>query len=122
MPALLAFGRARIGELQAAGIACARIIFDPGIGFGKTREHNLALLADCIQLHEIGCPVMVGHSRKSFLAHPGGNSAADRLAGTIAVACALVAQGVQILRVHDVAAVRQSLELFKATGGLAAEL
>ena len=106
-------GRRR-DELLAAGIDQDRIALDPGIGFGKTTEHNLQLLANAWRLHALGCPVLVGHSRKRFLA-----VAPQQVeAGTIAVALSLARQGVQILRVHDVAAVRQALWFFAATGGL----
>ena len=101
-------------RLITAGIAAARICLDPGIGFGKTPQHNLAILANVWRLYELGCPVLVGHSRKSFLNHVVGDESADRTAAGIGVACALASQGVQILRVHDVAAVRQALTLFDA--------
>jgi dihydropteroate synthase len=101
-------------RLIAAGISQSRICVDPGIGFGKTSQHNLTLLANCWRLLELGCPVLVGHSRKSFLGHVLGDESADRTAATIGVSCALASQGVQILRVHDVAQVRQALTLFEA--------
>ena len=112
--------------LLAAGIEQDRIALDPGIGFGKTTEHNFQLLANVQRFHELGCPVLVGHSRKRFLAQPLAasqqsateNALSDRTSGTIAVALSLARQGVQILRVHDVATVRQALLLFDATGGL----
>ncbi len=109
-------GRRR-DALVAAGIDRERICLDPGIGFGKTHEHNLTLLANCWRLHELGCPVLVGHSRKGFVGKVLGDKQANPLAGTIGVACALAAQGVQILRVHDAAAVRQALLLFESAGG-----
>jgi dihydropteroate synthase len=104
--------------LLAAGISKDRICLDPGIGFGKTHAHNLALLANCWWLHELGCPVLVGHSRKGFISHVIGDKTADRTAGTIGAACALAAQGVQVVRVHDVAPVRHALQLFEASGGI----
>ena len=70
------------------------------------------------RFHELGCPLLVGHSRKGFIAKVLGDKQADRTAGTIGVALALASQGVQILRVHDVAAVRQALLLFEAVGGI----
>jgi dihydropteroate synthase len=109
--------------LVVADIKPARICLDPGIGFGKTPQHNLTLLANCWRLHELGCPVLVGHSRKTFLRHVLGSKTVDLAAGDVTadlqaagmgVACALAAQGVQILRVHDVAQVRQALLLFEA--------
>jgi dihydropteroate synthase len=110
--------RARRDALLAAGISQERIALDPGIGFGKTTEHNLALLGNAWRLHALGCPVLVGHSRKRFIAQVLGEQAVDRRAGTIGVALALARQGVQILRVHDVAPVRQALHLYEASGGL----
>ncbi len=107
--------------LVAAGIAAERIALDPGIGFGKTTKHNLALLSQIGRLHELGCPILVGHSRKRFIGQVLDNPEADRTAGTIGVALAMALQGVQIVRVHDVAAVRQALVLFEATGGLGQE-
>lgn len=104
--------------LLAAGVEQARIAVDPGIGFGKTTEHNLQLLAAAAEFHAIGCPVLIGHSRKRFLAEAIGNSQCDRTAGVIGVALALARRRVQIIRVHDVAAVRQALQLFGAAGGL----
>ncbi len=115
---VLDFLRARRDDLERAGIGRARIVLDPGIGFGKTTEHNLRLLRAAGWLHALGCPILVGHSRKGFIGKVLGDRAADPLAGTIGVALALAGAGVQILRVHDVAAVRQALRLFQAAGGL----
>jgi dihydropteroate synthase len=112
------FLRKRRDALVAAGIDLARIALDPGIGFGKTPAHNLALLADAWRLHELGCPILVGHSRKAFIGEVLGDRKADRLAGTMGVALSLARQGIQVLRVHDVAPVRQALLFFEASGGL----
>jgi dihydropteroate synthase len=108
---------ARRDALEAAGISRQRIALDPGIGFGKRTAHNLALLSSAWRLHELGCPVLVGHSRKGFLQKVIGDPKADPLYGTIGVALALARQGVQIIRVHDVAPVRQTLLAFEAAGG-----
>jgi dihydropteroate synthase len=97
-----------------------RIALDPGIGFGKTHDHNLVLAANCGRFHELGCPLLVGPSRKGFIGKVLGDKEADRTAGTIGVVLALARQGVQIVRVHDVAVVRQALLLFEAAGGIAA--
>jgi len=105
---------ARIEACERTGIPPARLIADPGIGFGKTLAHNLALLASLSVFHGLGCPILLGASRKSFI---GGLTAAevdDRLPGSIAAALIGAAQGVQILRVHDVAATRQALALWEA--------
>jgi len=115
---VFAFLAARRDALTAAGVGRERIALDPGIGFGKTTEHNLALLRNAARLHELGCPIVIGHSRKRFIGRVLGDSGADRTAGTIGVGLSLARRGVQVLRVHDVAAVRQALLLFEAGGGL----
>jgi dihydropteroate synthase len=117
--------RARCDALVAAGIDVERIALDPGIGFGKTHQHNLTLLANAHHFHELRCPLVVGPSRKGFIGKVLGDKTADRTAGTIGVALSLAAQGVQVIRVHDIAPVREALLLFEATGGIdgrAAEL
>jgi dihydropteroate synthase len=112
---VLAYLQARRDALTAAGVAPGRIALDPGIGFGKTTEHNLALLGNMWRFHALDCPLLVGHSRKRFIGEVLGDVQADRTAGTIGVALSLAAQGVQILRVHDVGPVRQALMLYAAT-------
>ncbi|HJQ78700.1 MAG TPA: dihydropteroate synthase [Lacipirellulaceae bacterium] len=108
----------RRDELVAAGIPQERICLDPGIGFGKTHEHNIELMARCHEFHALGCPLLVGHSRKGFLGKLIGNKEADRTAATVGAAISLAVQGVQIVRVHDVRPVREALAAFEATGGL----
>lgn len=115
---VLEFLRRRRDRLTSEGIELARIAIDPGIGFGKTHEHNLALVTNAWRFHDLGCPVLVGHSRKGFIAKLIGDKPADRAAGTIGAALSLASQGVQILRVHEVAAVRQALLVYEATGGI----
>ena len=110
--------RERRDALLAHGLDRHKICLDPGIGFGKTHEHNLTLLAHCGRYHELGCPLLVGHSRKGFIGKVLGDKHADRTAGTIGIALALARQGVQIVRVHDVLPVRQALRLFDAVGGI----
>ena len=106
---------ARVQALEAAGIPRGRIIVDPGIGFGKTLEHNLALLQNLALFHSMGCPVLLGASRKRFIGTFGGApEPRARVAGSIAVALWGVAQGVQVLRVHDVAETAQALRLWRA--------
>ncbi|MEX0610569.1 MAG: dihydropteroate synthase [Pirellulales bacterium] len=112
--------RQRRDALVAAGIARERICLDPGIGFGKTHQHNLTLMAHCRELHALGCPLLVGHSRKGFLAKLIGDKEADRTSATVGAALSLAVQGVQIVRVHDVRPVREALVAFEATGGFAA--
>ncbi|MEX2026537.1 MAG: dihydropteroate synthase, partial [Pirellulaceae bacterium] len=109
---------ARRDALTAAGIDRARVCLDPGIGFGKTHQHNLTLMANCWRFHDLGCPLLVGHSRKGFIGKVLGDKDANRTFATIGAAMSLAAQGVQILRVHDVLAVRQALALFAACGGV----
>ena len=108
----------RRDALVAAGIARERICLDPGIGFGKTHEHNITLMAQCDEFHTLGCPLLVGHSRKGFLGKLIGDKEADRTYATIGAALSLAVQGVQIVRVHDVRAVREALAAFEATGGI----
>lgn len=112
------FLRRRRDAVAGQGIALDRIALDPGIGFGKTAAHNLELLRRAADLHELGRPVLVGHSRKQFIGHVLADPKADRTAGTIGAALALARAGVQILRVHDVEPVAQALALFEAAGGL----
>lgn len=109
---------ARRRALVVAGIVPARICLDPGIGFGKTHQHNLTLMANCWRFHELGCPVLVGHSRKGFLANLIGDSERDRTAVTVGSALALARQGVQVIRVHDVRPVREALLAFATMGGI----
>ncbi len=106
---------ARIAVCEDAGISRTHIAVDPGIGFGKTLDHNLEILAHMDVLHELGCPVVLGASRKSYI---GRLSAADdphdRVAGSVASALAARAKGVQIFRVHDVAETRQAFDVWEA--------
>lgn len=110
--------QARRNALTAAGVPAERIALDPGIGFGKTHQHNLALLASCHRYHGLKCPLVLGPSRKGFIAKVLQDQQLDRTAGTVGVSLSLASQGVQILRVHDVAQLRQALRLFEATGGI----
>jgi dihydropteroate synthase len=111
---------ARIAACEAAGIARARIAIDPGLGFAKTAEHNVSILARLACFHALGHPLLVGASRKSFIARLSrGEQPKDRLPGSIASVLAALARGAQILRVHDVAATRQAVAVWEAiaTGG-----
>jgi len=100
----------RIAECETAGVDRARLIVDPGIGFGKRLDHNLALIAGLERFAALGCPVLLGASRKRFIEWVDRRgAAADRLGGSIAAALAGAARGASILRVHDVAATRQAL-------------
>ena len=115
---IFAYLQQRRDALTEAGVDPAQICLDPGIGFGKTHQHNLDLLAGCGQFHQLGCPLLIGHSRKGFLGKLLGDREADRTAATIGVALSLAVQGVQIIRVHDLRPVREALLLFEATGGI----
>lgn len=111
---VVAFLRERAAAAVAAGIPPERIWLDPGIGFGKRREHNLALLAHLGRLVAIGYPVLVGASRKRFLAADDHDTPDDRLAASLAAASLAAANGAAIVRVHDVAATRRALALTDA--------
>ena len=110
---------AHLAHARALGIPAERIVVDPGIGFGKTVAHNLALIRGLSLFHGLGCPVLLGASRKRFIGSIGGAEAADaRMPGSIAVALAGIAQGVQITRVHDAGETRQAWRLWQAVQGL----
>ncbi|MYM54721.1 dihydropteroate synthase [Thalassovita mangrovi] len=105
----------RVAALEAAGIPRTRILTDPGIGFGKKMEHNLPLLRRIGLFHSLGCPILLGVSRKKFIGTLGNApEPRDRAAGSVAVALGAVAQGVQVLRVHDVFETRSALNLWQA--------
>jgi dihydropteroate synthase len=110
-----AFLEERMAFAVSAGVAEERIMLDPGIGFGKTVEHNLALLARLDELVALGRPVVIGTSRKSFLGRLTGREVGDRLAGTIATNVMAYERGATVFRVHDVAAVRDALAVAAAT-------
>ena len=105
----------RIEDATSKGINRQRIIVDPGIGFGKTKDHNLKLLRDLSMLHNLGVPVLLGASRKRFIGTIGDAAEAkNRMPGSLAVALHGAAQGAHIIRVHDVAETRQALNLWQA--------
>jgi dihydropteroate synthase len=105
----------RIEAAVAAGIDREMIVIDPGIGFGKTLDHNLALLAGLSLFHGLGAPILLGASRKRIIGSiTGKRDPKERMPGSLAVALAGAAQGVQILRVHDVAETRQALDVWRA--------
>jgi dihydropteroate synthase len=110
-----AFLEERLAAAVAAGIAEERIQLDPGIGFGKTLEHNLELLRRLDEIVAIGRPVVVGTSRKSFLGRITGREVDDRLPGTIATNVLALAKGASVFRVHDVAPLRDALAVAAAT-------
>ncbi len=112
-----AFLAERVEVAVAAGVAEERIWLDPGIGFGKTAEHNLELLRRLGELHELGRPLVIGTSRKSFIGRVDGSVASERVGGTIASSVWAAAEGADVLRVHDVAEVGQALALANAVLG-----
>jgi len=114
----------RVAVCAAAGIPMGRLCVDPGIGFGKTLDHNFDLLGHMGLFHGLGCAVLLGASRKSFIARASGaadangrptDRAKDRLAGSLAAALAAIEQGVQFVRVHDV---RETVQAVRVAEGL----
>ena len=106
---------ARIAACAAAGIANQRVIVDPGIGFGKTLDHNLALLRGLAMFRTLGCPLLIGVSRKSFIGRLDGVAEPKRrLAGSLAAGLWALAQGADVLRVHDVAETAQAIAVWQA--------
>jgi dihydropteroate synthase len=106
----------RIAAALEAGIAPSRIAADPGLGFGKTLAHNLALLEHTSLFHGLGVPLLIGASRKRFIQGlAGGAEPRSREPGSHAAAIAAASQGAQILRVHDVAGTSQALGVWRAS-------
>jgi len=118
--------RAGLARAAAAGIPAAQVILDPGLGFAKTPEQSVELLARVGELRALGHPLLVGPSRKRFIGHLTGAPVEDRLPGTLAAVTACVLAGVELVRVHDVAAARQAAlvaaALRDARGGAPAAL
>ncbi len=117
---VVAFLRERVSVLRALGVTSARIAVDPGIGFGKTVDHNFALLGRQRELLALGLPVLAGWSRKSSLGAITGRPVGERLVASVAAALAAVQQGATVLRVHDVAATVDALKVWRAAGLLQA--
>jgi dihydropteroate synthase len=111
-----AFLAARAQALRARGVAAERIVLDPGIGFGKTPDHNFELLRRQHELLQHGYPLLAGWSRKSSLGVLTGRQAGERLAASVAAALAAVQRGARIVRVHDVAATVDALRVWGAAG------
>ena len=105
---------ARITFAEDAGIDRSNIIVDPGIGFGKTLAHNISILKHVAIFHGLGCPLLVGASRKRMIGDIGGGEADSRLGGSLAIALDLARKGVQIIRVHDVYESVQAIKLQNA--------
>tara|TARA_Y100000590_G_C15070447_1_gene769851 strand:+ start:37 stop:561 length:525 start_codon:yes stop_codon:yes gene_type:complete len=105
----------KIRYLRSQGIKHNNIILDPGIGFGKNLKHNITLLRNISIFHSLGFPVMLGTSRKRFIKSLSGvNDSKERLGGTISSSLLAIMQGVQILRVHDVNEINQSIKVFNS--------
>lgn len=105
----------RVQRAVSAGIPRHRIVIDPGIGFGKSLAHNLAILRRISLYHGLGCAILLGVSRKRFIGMiADAPVAADRMPGTLALTLAAMDQGVQIHRVHDVGQIRQGIRLWQA--------
>jgi dihydropteroate synthase len=113
---VLAFLRERMQALTDAGVETERVVLDPGIGFGKTPEHNWALMHRQRELLSLGRPLLVGWSRKSTLGELTGRPVDQRVAASVAAALAAVQQGARIVRVHDVAATVDALAVWHAAG------
>ncbi len=103
-------------QLLDAGIDPSKICLDPGIGFGKTHSHNIELIQNASRFVDLGCPILVGHSRKGFIGKLLGDKNADRDIGTLILSLLLAQQGVHVIRVHEVA---NTVEALKVTCGLA---
>jgi len=113
-----AFLRSRVAACEAAGIARARIAVDPGFGFGKSLEHNLALLAALAALDADGLPVLAGLSRKRMIGALTGRDGGDRLAGSLAAAVVAAVKGARIIRAHDVRETVDALRVVAAAGAM----
>lgn len=109
------FLAARVAACRDAGVGAARMLLDPGIGFGKTVGHNLTLLNNLAQLSTDGLPILVGISRKSTIGHLTGKPVDRRLAGSIAAAVLAVVKGASVVRVHDV---DETVDALKVVEGL----
>jgi dihydropteroate synthase len=112
-----AFLAERLAVALDAGVDEERIWLDPGIGFGKALEHNLELLRRLGELGELGRPLVVGTSRKSFIGKFDDSAVGDRLGGTIASSVLAAAAGADVLRVHDVAEMAQAMRMASAILG-----
>lgn len=116
---IFAYLESRVTACVEAGIAREKIIVDPGIGFGKTVQHNLTILCGLSAFQGLGVPVLIGASRKGFIGKLSGEGiAAKRAPGSIAAALVAAGQGAQIIRAHDVAETRQALAVWTAASGL----
>ena len=111
---IIDFFRERLNAAQMAGISADRIIIDPGLGFGKSRNDNLKLLRYLAEFAVLGRPILTGPSRKSFIAQNGDQGPQDRLEGTLAAVTAAIMNGSHLVRVHDVEAVKRAVAIADA--------
>ncbi len=114
---VLAYLGESLERAERAGISRERVAVDPGIGFGKTVEHNLLLLRSLVRFRELGSPVLLGASRKSFIGKVLGLEVGDRLEGTLAVSALAAAAGADIIRVHDAGANLRAVRMAEAVAG-----
>ncbi|MEO8134662.1 MAG: dihydropteroate synthase [Betaproteobacteria bacterium] len=114
---VFAYLNERVAACRAAGIADERLVVDPGFGFGKTLEHNLALLRALNRFNDLGVAVLAGLSRKASLGKLTGRPVGERIHASVAAALAAVARGAAIVRVHDVSATVDALKVWTAIGG-----
>lgn len=105
----------RLSELEQQGLHRERLAIDPGIGFGKTAQHNVEILSNIASLQKLERPVLIGHSRKRFLQKVLGKNLDERSFGTVGVSIALAQQNIDLLRVHDVAATQDAITAWQAT-------
>ena len=109
------FFEKKIEKIRSLGIKHNNIILDPGIGFGKNLKHNMTLINNISIFHSLGFPIMLGVSRKRFIRDLSGvNDSEERLGGTISSSLYVMTQGIQILRIHDVNEVNQSIKVYKS--------
>ncbi|MFK7737268.1 MAG: dihydropteroate synthase [Pirellulaceae bacterium] len=113
---------ARRDQLLRAGIEAERICLDPGIGFGKTHEHNIELIRNSQRFFATSHPILVGHSRKGFIGKLIGDKSEPRAIGSVAISLLLAQQKVHVLRVHDVKETKQALDCFEGLGALTSRL
>ncbi|QEG20608.1 dihydropteroate synthase [Mariniblastus fucicola] len=112
----------RKSALLAAGIEPAKICLDPGIGFGKSHQHNIDLLNRAEEFHALDCPILIGHSRKGFVGKLIGDKEAERDSGTLAITLKMAEKGMHVVRVHEIAATRRALHVWAAfSGGVTAD-
>jgi dihydropteroate synthase len=111
---IFTFLKQRKQQLVSAGIDIARICLDPGVGFGKSHQHNLTLIHQCSRFNELDVPILIGHSRKRFIAKMLGDDACDRDAATAALAIYMSMCGINVIRVHNIRLCRQMIEVYRA--------